>query len=108
VVDILGDRLENVISQLGPTVDVLQGLENRDDFVAAVEIQPHIQDRLRIKPPLTIEGFSHPYCSSKIGVGSVQTPTYLTKPARKRSHLRGAFFKKSPRTTDPKTFCDED
>ena len=106
VVDVLRDRRQNVITQVGLTVDVLQGFENRDDFVAAVEIQPHIQHRLRIKPPLSIEGFSHPYCSSKIAAGFVQTTIFLTNSARKRSHLRGAFLKKHSIKPGPKPSWD--
>jgi len=71
-----------------------------------VEIQPHVQNRLRIKPPLTIEGFSHPYCSSKITAGFVKTTIYLTNPARKRSYLRGAFSKKHARILAPNPPAD--
>ncbi len=87
-VDIPGDHPENTIAQLGLAVDVLQGLKNGDDFVAAVEVQLHVEDRSAIEPRLAIEGFSHRYCSSKIGVCLFEIHVFLTHQARKRFHLR--------------------
>jgi hypothetical protein len=56
---------------------------------------------------LAIEGFSHRYCSSKIGACLFEIHVFLTHQARKRFHLRGAFFEKFPRNTDSIAFYDE-
>ena len=95
-IDIARHRPKNVIAHLGLHVDVLQCRENGDDFIAAVEVQPQVGDGLAIQPLLAIECFSHSPCSSKIVACLLGIPCLLTHQARKRSHLRGAFFKKPP------------
>ena len=65
-VDIAGDGPENSITHLGSAIDVLQAAEDGDGFVSAVEIQGDLGDRRTIQTPLTIKGFPHRLCSSKI------------------------------------------
>ena len=66
-VDIAGDGVENGITHLGPALDVLEGAENRDGFVAAVEVQGHFGDRRTIQTPLTIQGFPHRFAPRRFG-----------------------------------------
>ncbi|HUT87621.1 MAG TPA: hypothetical protein VMX15_06020 [Candidatus Heimdallarchaeota archaeon] len=105
-VDVPGDRPKDVVAQVGAAVDVLQGPEDGDDFVAAVEIEANVEDRLTIKPLLAIERFSHGSRSSKNGMCLHYCPVSWTDFARKRSHLRGAFFKNSPKNQGRNAFSD--
>ncbi|HUT93451.1 MAG TPA: hypothetical protein VMY37_28565, partial [Thermoguttaceae bacterium] len=86
--------------------DVLQGPEDGDDFVAAVEIEANVEDRLTIKPLLGIERFSHGSRSSKNGMCLHYCPVSWTDFAGKRSHLREAFFRKSPKNQGRNAFSD--
>jgi hypothetical protein len=85
---------------------VLQSSENGNHLVTAVEVQPYVQDGSAIASPLTIKGFSHRICSSKISAGFLPTPICLTKPAQIRSHLREVFSKKTATKTMRKAFDD--
>ena len=66
-VDIAGDGLENGVTHLGPAIDVLEGAENWDGFVAAVEVQGDFGDGRTIQSPLTIEGFPHRFAPRRFG-----------------------------------------
>src|SRR5512144_37059 len=57
-VDIPGDGIKQMIAQLGPAVDVLQGFEEGDDLVAAGGVEPDVEDGSAIEPQLGIEGDS--------------------------------------------------
>jgi hypothetical protein len=92
-VDVSGDGFQNTLSEFWLAVDVLEGFENRYDFIPAVEVQLDIPNGLAVESHLRVKSFSHGLGSSKIGVCLIETLTFLTKKARKRSHLRGAFFK---------------
>ena len=105
-VDVPGDRPQHVVAQVGAAVDVLQRAEDGDDFVAAIEIEANVEDRLTIKPLLGIEGFPHGSRSSKHGMCWHYSPFLETDLARKRSHLRGAILKKSPTNQDRNAFSD--
>ena len=94
-VDIPGDGIQNTLSEFRLAVDVLECFENRNDFIPAVEVQLDISNGLAVESHLRVKGLSHEYGSSKIGVCLIETLTFLTKKARKRSHLRGAFFKET-------------
>src|SRR5664280_1977750 len=65
-VDIAGDCPENGITYCRPAIDVLQGAENGNRLVAAVEVQNDPGNRRTIQTLLTIKRFSHRLCSSKI------------------------------------------
>jgi hypothetical protein len=100
-IDIASHRPENVITQLALYVDVLQCHEDGYDFIAAVEVQGHVDDRRAIQPLLAIEGFPHGTCSSKIVACLIGTPRLFTRQARKRSHLRGGMFQEIAEKTGP-------
>ena len=59
-VDVPGDQTKDFVAQVRIGVDVLQGLEDGDDFVTAVEIEFDVQDGLAIQPLLARKRFSHP------------------------------------------------
>jgi hypothetical protein len=85
---------------------MLECAENRDDLIPTVGIEWYVVDHCAVQSLLAVEGFSHRACSSKIVAWLLEIPVYLTTRARKRSHLRGAFFKKSPRKPQQKAFPD--
>src|SRR5664280_2219533 len=105
-IDVPSHRPENLLSQLGLSIDVLEGRENRNDLVTAAEVQRQIGDRVAVQPLLAIEGCSHGPCSSKIVACLLETPRLLRIKRETRSHLRGAFFTKSPGKTAPNQLWD--
>ena len=105
-VDIRRDLPENVITGLRLTVEMLECAENRDDLITAVGIEWYVVDHCAVQSLLAVEGFSHRACSSKIVAWLLEIPAYSTRRARKRSHLRGAFFRKSPKKRPQKAFSD--
>lgn len=52
LVDILSNKVENLIPQLPLTVNVLQGAQDGNHFVATVSIELHFGDSLTIQPRL--------------------------------------------------------
>ena len=59
-IDVSGHEAKEFVTQIGIPVDVLQGPENGDDFVPAVEIEFDVQDGSAIQPLLTRKRLSHP------------------------------------------------
>ena len=60
-VDILGDKIQNLISKLRLAVDVLQASQDRDDFISAIQIELHFGNRLTVQPRLIREAATHPF-----------------------------------------------
>src|SRR5205807_9784122 len=58
-VDVRGDRFEDLVTQGGPAVNVAQGREDRDDLVAAVEVQLRVRHRRAAQPLLAFHRLSH-------------------------------------------------
>ena len=77
-VDVGGDRLEDLVAQGGLGVDVAQGREDRDDLVAAVEVQHHVRHRRTAQPLLALHRLSHRVASSKIRVVLMGIPDIRT------------------------------
>src|SRR5512135_441312 len=58
-IDILGDGIEQGITQGGPGVNVLQGCQDGDDLVSAGGVEPDVEDGCAVESQLGIEGDSH-------------------------------------------------
>src|SRR5512135_1845707 len=105
-IDILGDGIEQGITQFGPGVDVLQGCEDGDDLVSAGGVEPDVEDGSGVESELGIEGDSHgrgPRRIPRSGAGNrlSRGNSYA------RSHLlRGVFLSRTPGKTGSNTFFD--
>jgi len=53
LIDISGDKAENLIAKLISTVDVSQAVQDRYDFVATLQIEFDFADRRTIEPSLS-------------------------------------------------------
>jgi len=73
-VDIPGNGFQNTVSEFRLAVDVLEGFENRYDFIPAVEVQLDIPNGLAVKLHPRVKSFSHGLGSSKIGACLIETP----------------------------------
>jgi hypothetical protein len=103
-VDIAGDCPENGITYRRLAIDVLQGAENGDCFVAAVEVQKDPGNRRAIQTLLTIKCFSHHLCSSKIWTCRAGFDETVRLWAQTSFILRGAFFRNTHRKSSSKRF----
>ena len=53
LIDICGDKAENLITKLGSAVNVSQASQDRHDFVATLQIEFDLADRRTIEPSLS-------------------------------------------------------
>jgi hypothetical protein len=61
VIDIERDQVQDLLSECGRAVDVLQASQDGNDFVSAVEIELNLIDRVAIESLLIGMRFSHPF-----------------------------------------------
>ena len=76
-VDVFAHEFQDVAPQLAIAVDVLQGPQNGNDFVATIQIQFDLFDGRAIQPRLRIEAHSHGKSSVKIGAQFHENPSCL-------------------------------
>ena len=60
-IDVLSDAVQKFFSQLRAAINVLQGFQDGNDFVAALKIESHVRHRLTIESQLTGKGLSHEF-----------------------------------------------
>src|SRR5512147_219902 len=105
-IDILGDGIEQGITQGGPGVNVLQGCQDGDDLVSPGGVEPDVEDGCAVESQLGIEGDSHgrgPRRFPRSGAGNwlFRGNSYARSPI-----LRGVVLSRIPEKTGSNTFCD--
>jgi len=60
VIDILGDKVENFVTQLRLAIDVLQRSQDRNYLITTVEIECDLENGSAIESLLSRKRFSHP------------------------------------------------
>jgi hypothetical protein len=60
-IDVRGHPPQDLVAQLRRGINVLQGPQDGDDFIAASEIQLHIRYAGNIEPKLCCERLAHPF-----------------------------------------------
>jgi hypothetical protein len=53
LIDILRNKTENLVAHLRLAIDVLQAVQDGNDFVATLQIELDFRNGLTIQPPLT-------------------------------------------------------
>src|SRR5262249_61061170 len=76
-VDILAHQVQDVPAQLAIAVDLLQGPQDGNDFVTAIQIQSDLFDGWAIQSALRIEAPAHAKSSVKIRAQFRENPSCL-------------------------------